>query len=386
MKRLVFSPGFPPNVGGQPSYMYARCLADPQAIEVIALYWEGSEAFDARQPFSVHRFEYFYRSVPWYFAPVRRLIQLIQTAGILHKHLISGEFDILEVGTVYPGAIIAEILFPRRRFRLVAYALGDDILKPQKNWFTRLVFRRVSKGIDMFVAISNYTKDKLIKVGVPRDRIVLIPPPIDQEKFGQPGDPLIIRKRLAPHDLMLLTVCKLSEKKNVGQIIELMPSLLEKFPGLLYVVAGNGPDLPRLRSLAHGLGVEKRVQFLGYISEDELVHLYAAADVFVMVTKEDAVGNSVEGFGIVFLEAGSQGVPVIGPSKGGSTDAIADGISGFLVDPNDPVDIERRIVELLCNPSVRAKMGAEGKKLAFMKPDWSPLDLLISSSNREKSA
>ena len=357
----------------------ARCLAAPQDLEVIALRWQGSDEFDARQPFRVHRFNYFQQPVPRFFAPLKRIVELAQTARILHKHLASGAFGVLEVGTVYPGAIMAQILFPNRRFCLVSYALGDDVLRPQRNWLTSRVFRRTLRSIDMFVAISNYTKGRLIEAGASPSRIVLIPPPIDQERFQRQGDPSNIKRKLPAYDLMLLTVCKPSEKKNIDQIIKLMPRLLGQFPGLLYVVAGDGPDLSRLRSLAYKENVQERVAFLGYVPSDELVDLYAAADVFVMVTKEDLEGSGVEGFGIVFLEAGSQGVPVIGPSRGGSVDAIIDEVTGYLVDPNAPEDIWRRLTELLGDADLRYRMGAAGKGRAFMRTDWSPLINLSTS-------
>ena len=117
--------------------------------------------------------------------------------------------------------------------------------------------------------------------------------------------------------------------------------------------------------------MRERVHFAGRIATERLADLYAAADVFVMPTRVGDDG-SVEGFGIVFLEAGSQGVPVVGPRLGGSEDAIVDGETGFLVDADDPADIARRLLELLRDPALRRTMGAAGKRRAFEPTDWSP--------------
>ena len=84
-------------------------------------------------------------------------------------------------------------------------------------------------------------------------------------------------------------------------------------------------------------------------------------------------GGSVEGFGIVFLEAESQGIPVVGPNQGGSADAIIDGVTGYLVNPNSGEDIENRVIELLSDSALRRRLGEAGKKRAFQPVDWSPL-------------
>jgi phosphatidylinositol alpha-1,6-mannosyltransferase len=373
MKRLLFSPGFPPFIGGQPSYMYARCLAAPEGLEVIAARCDGCEEFDARQSFVIYRFDYSYAPASPMFEPFRRILQLQQTASILKHIMAQRRYDVLEVGTVFPGAIVAQWLPQRRDFYLVSYALGDDVLRPQRTWYARPLFYQALKKVDLFVAISRYTKKLLLDVGVPSDRVVIIQPPIDQERFTKQGNGASIRAILPPHDLILLTICRLSKKKGVDRIIELMPRLKRRFPGLLYVVGGDGEDLPRLRMLAHRYNVADSVIFLGRVPEERLVDVYAAGDVFVMLTQADLRRGRVEGFGIAFLEAGSQGLPVIGPKEGGSTDAIINGVTGYLVDPYDLNDIESRIVELLSDPDLRRKFGEAGRERAFQPTDWSPL-------------
>lgn len=371
MRNLLFSPGFPPVIGGQPNYMYARCKAVPDDLDVIAMEWEGSEDFDAKQPFRIYRFQYFWKPVHPIFDPLKRIIQLYQSVRVLKERLNSEKYDVVEVNSFFPGVIAAQFLPSRQYFRLVCYALGDDVLHPQSTWYAKSIFRWALQQVDLFIAISHYTRDVLIDAGVPPEKVVIIYPPLDQERFSEPGDVASIKEMLPPHDLMLLTICRLSPKKNVDQIIQLMPKLKQRFPNLLYVVGGYGPDLERLQLLAKQRQVEDSVIFLGKIPEDKLVNLYAAADVFVMSTRPDS--NRVEGFGIVFLEAGSQGVPVIGPNIGGSEDAIIHGETGYLVDPYDPDDIENRIVELLSDPNLRHKLGEAGKKRAFRPSDWSPL-------------
>jgi len=371
MKRLIFSPGFPPGIGGYPNFVYTRCLAGNEELSVIAAKIPGSDEFDARQKFSISRFEY-----PWHipkFALLRRLHQIYLTVRILRQHFYLNRYDVLETSTVFPGAIVAKALFPRKNFFLVSYALGDDILKPLHIWYLRPFFKFILRKIDLFVAISSFTRNLLISAGVSPKKIVIVHPSIDVERFSVRGNGVAIKKTLPPHDLILLTVSRLTEKKGVDSIIKLMPKLTKKFPGLLYVIAGDGDYRKHLQYIAKKLEVQDRVIFLGRIHSNKLVDVYAAGDIFVMPTRTDYRRGNMEGFGIVFLEAGSQELPVIGPKGSGSEDAIIDGVTGYLVNPYDLEDIESRIVSLLNDPIKRKRFGQAGKKRAFQNTDWSPL-------------
>jgi glycosyltransferase involved in cell wall biosynthesis len=352
--------------------MYARCLAASDDVEVIAARTPGCNSFDSHQTdFSIHRFDYPWRKPP--FGPLRRILQLQKAVGVLNRFLERHEYGVLEVSTPFPGALAAQILRRRYEFYLISYALGDDVLGPLNSWMTGRLFRLVLQGVDLFIAISRYTKQILLNAGVAASQVVIIRPSISRECFEAKRNGTRFESILPPHDLMLLTVSRLVEKKGIDQIIKLMPRLTAEFPELLYVVGGDGPDLPRLQRLAREYGVADSVVFLGHVQSKDLADLYAASDVFVMPTRTDAQTGSVEGFGIVFLEAGSQGVPVIGPRQSGSEDAIIEGVTGYLIDPYNPREIEMRITRLLSDPGLRGQLGAAGRERALQPSDWSPL-------------
>lgn len=225
----------------------------------------------------------------------------------------------------------------------------------------------------MFVAISQYTRGLLLKAGVEPARITIIRPGIDLDRFSPLADAEPVRARLPCHDLVMLTVCQLSMKKGVDTTIAVLPELRKSFPGLIYVVVGSGNDLARLQALAKSSGVSDIVVFLGRVSDSELPAVYAAADVFAMPTRLDESRGDVEGFGLAFLEAGSQQVPAVGPICGGSSDAIQDGVTGYLVDPFDPVALRVRIQQLLGDSALRRRMGEAARRFALQPTDWSPV-------------
>src|SRR5207249_10983994 len=106
------------------------------------------------------------------------------------------------------------------------------------------------------------------------------------------------------------------------------------------VIVGDGPDRQRLERTASLLRLDGRVRFAGRVSDEELASLYAGATVFALPGRARLGPHPEgEGFGLVFIEAGAAGLPVVAGRAGGTTEAVVDGETGLLVDPEDPDDI-----------------------------------------------
>jgi phosphatidylinositol alpha-1,6-mannosyltransferase len=112
------------------------------------------------------------------------------------------------------------------------------------------------------------------------------------------------------------------------------------------------------------------VVFAGEVSEEDLPLYYAAGDVFVLPTHPVPQKGFVEGFGIVFIEAASSGLPVVAGRAGGSPDAVADGVSGFLVDAGCDEDLQERVVSLLEDPVLQGRMGTAGRRRVETDFTW----------------
>jgi glycosyltransferase involved in cell wall biosynthesis len=128
--------------------------------------------------------------------------------------------------------------------------------------------------------------------------------------------------------------------KGMDEVMAVMPALLRRHPDLAYLIAGDGPDRPRLEALARRLGIERQVVLAGRIDEAEKAAHYRLADVYAMPSRG-------EGFGIVLLEAMASGVPAIGSASDGGRDALRDGALGTLVDPADPAALDAAIERAL---------------------------------------
>ena len=224
------------------------------------------------------------------------------------------------------------------------------------------------------VAVSRYTEALLVELGVPEDRIRIVHPGCDVNRFGPVGVSDELRARVTQgraHQHLILTVGNLVERKGHDTVIRALPLLPKGANDVLYLIAGDGPYRAALEKLAADLGVASQVLFLGRVPSDELPLLYSLADSFVMVSRQRLDACDVEGFGIVFIEAAACGKPAIGGRSGGVQDAIVDGVTGLLVDPLDSAAVANAITSLLLNPGLRERLGTAARERALRHFTWS---------------
>jgi glycosyltransferase involved in cell wall biosynthesis len=205
---------------------------------------------------------------------------------------------------------------------------------------------RAMCAADALAAISGFTRDHVVKRHrVDPGRCRLVPCTFDVDRFAIGPKPVELLERygIKPDQPVLLTVSRLalSERyKGHRQVFVAMRRILERYPDAVYVVAGQGDDLVRLKDEAKVMGLEDHVKFIGHVSVAELPALYRMCDLFVMP-------SSKEGFGIVFLESMATGKPVIAGNIDGSVDALDQGRLGALVDPNCPMEIAEAACQIL---------------------------------------
>jgi phosphatidylinositol alpha-1,6-mannosyltransferase len=140
----------------------------------------------------------------------------------------------------------------------------------------------------------------------------------------------------------------------------------------IYLVAGTGtgPHLPALKEQARILGIDQQVRWLGFVPEADLPDLYRASDVFVLMTREQQDQRSVEGFGLVFLEAQACGTPAIGSRTGGIPDAIDDGNGGWLIEQDDVRSLSALLRQLINDPESFKTMGDLARQRVEREFTW----------------
>jgi phosphatidyl-myo-inositol dimannoside synthase len=164
--------------------------------------------------------------------------------------------------------------------------------------------------------------------------------PVTAPASGEPGPFALIVGRLAAAE----------RYKGHDLLIEMWPRVVEQCPGARLVVAGDGDDRPRLERAA--VALRETVRFAGRVDDARLSALYRDCAFFLMPSR-------AEGFGLVFLEAMRAGKACVG-GVGAAAEIIEDGVTGFVVDPDDPEQVQKAVVRLFQDPALAARLGQAG--------------------------
>ncbi|NJP26135.1 glycosyltransferase [Microbispora hainanensis] len=226
-----------------------------------------------------------------------------------------------------------------------------DTSPPSRPAIERDIGRR---AVAVIATCSDEVRE-LVAMGVPRDRIAVVPCGVDLGVFRPdgPAAPRGDRPRV-------LSIGRMVPRKGVDTVVRAMRHV----PGAELVIAGGDPgddESARLRTLADGLGVGDRVRLIGSVSRAGVPALMRSADVLVTVPW-------YEPFGMVPLEALACGVPVIASAVGGHLDTVAG--CGVLVPPRRPRALSRALCDLLTRPRLRAALSAAGARRAAARFGW----------------
>ncbi|MEU4824755.1 glycosyltransferase [Actinomadura sp. NPDC023710] len=222
--------------------------------------------------------------------------------------------------------------------------------------------RALGCAADAVVATCSDEAGELTAMGVPRDRVRVVPYGVDLDLFSPEGP---VRGGRGRHRLVV--PARLAEHKGVDTAIRALAHL----PDAELLVAGGpprdgldgDPEVRRLRRVAADAGVAGRVEFLGRLGRDEVPPLLRSASLVVTLPW-------YEPFGMVPLEAMACGVPVVATAVGGHLDTVVDGVTGVVVPPRDPEGAAGAIRRLLDDPAERAAMGRAGRGRAREHHSW----------------
>jgi phosphatidylinositol alpha-1,6-mannosyltransferase len=201
-----------------------------------------------------------------------------------------------------------------------------------------MLFQAGLRNVDQFIAVSDWTRDQLVQQGVPESAVTVIHPGVDFHRFAT-GDCSECDLSPDSNRITLLTVARLDPRKGHDLVLR----AIEDLNGVEYFIAGDGRSMEPLQGLAKERGLADRVTFLGYVNDTDLPAVYDCCDAFIMPGTPDT--ESVEGFGITYLEANAAGKPAIGSDIEGMAAAIKHGETGWLVSP-DISEIRDAILDL----------------------------------------
>jgi phosphatidylinositol alpha-1,6-mannosyltransferase len=366
MRLCVISPNYPPMMGGIAAYASGLARAFAKAgheVTVLALSphrWRGSIGLESGlRTIRIPRL-----------ADRLRGLRARLFCRALDREMQASRPDLILVTNWWLEGL-SELLLQRRSLPPVLVAgYGREFLPEQASSARTTTHRAVLGKLAGALAISRFTAAQIAAAGVPEDRIIIVPGGIDPERFQPPPDLEQARRTLSfPTGRTLLTIARLIRRKGVDTVIEALPAIAATVPNVHHVIIGDGPERACLADLADRLGVGERVRFLGAVSDADKVACLHLCDCFVMPSR-DIPEEPPEGFGIVYLEANVCGKPVIAARSGGVEDAVEDGVSGRLVDPNRPDQLAKAAIALLTDPVGAREMGERGRVRVVTHFTW----------------
>lgn len=343
----------------------SRCgRQSPEGICVLAGSIAGDAGFDLLQKYRVFRVPLAW-SGPKGFEWLGVVWQLFR-AGL--RTVGNCKVSVIECARPIPEGVAGACLAIVLRKKLIVNFHGEDISVMRRYRVEKRVLRWVIRRADLNLANSRFTENQVRDLGGPGIRTAVVFPGFNPAQLGLP-DPVAVealRRRFGTGPI-LATVGRIQSRKGQDNVIRALPLLIGRFPGLRYLVVGSSQGGTqglgdRLQTLAREAGVESHVIVVGETSAAELIQYFSLCDVFIMANREEC--GDVEGFGIVFLEAGWMGKPVIGGRSGGVPDAVREGETGLLVDGTSVEDIAAAVANLLEDPAKARAMGSKGRSHA----------------------
>jgi phosphatidylinositol alpha-1,6-mannosyltransferase len=357
---LLVTNDFPPRPGGIQSFLYGLVSRLPaQDVVVYTSKWRGWEAWDAQQQFTIVRED---TSVLLPTTGVRRrAVALMQQYGC----------DAAWFGAAAPLGLLAPALRRAGAQRIVATTHGHEA-----GWAVspgaRQLLRRIATTVDVVTYLGDYTRGKLVRAIGRRNspKLQRLSPGVDTTVF-RPGLGGEVRRSLGLQDCpVAVCVSRLMPRKGQDVLIRAWPRVQDRVPDASLLLVGGGPSRARLERLADAAGVAKSVVFTGSVEWPSLPAYFGAGDVFAMPCRTRLRGLDVEGLGIVFLEAAACGLPVVAGDSGGAPDAVADGVTGHVVDGRSVADVASAVAGLLTHPDQAVAMGQRGRAWVEQKWTW----------------
>ncbi|GBQ09569.1 colanic acid biosynthesis glycosyl transferase [Komagataeibacter rhaeticus] len=216
--------------------------------------------------------------------------------------------------------------------------------------------RRVS-----FVAVSHSIREAAIRAGLPPQRIHVCPIGIDVQRFRHTGRPV------AEREPVILFAGRLVEKKGCRYLIEAFRTVRAQMPQARLVIAGDGPERSALSAMAADM---EGITFHGRYSAAQMQPLLQEARVFCLPSVTARNGDA-EGMGLVLLEAQASGVPVVTSARGGATEGILNGETGFAFAEGDVAALSAHLLAILRDDGLAARLSAAGPPFVAQQHDLS---------------
>ena len=332
---LILTRNFPPEIGGMQNLMHGltKSLAKLNIVKVFADYHENYLDFDKNVNFSIERIG----------GP--KLLRKYRKSYLINEFLKNNRNVECIIADHWKSL---ELINTNKKRICLIHSKEINHEKGSKQ-NKRLI--KILNNVDHIVSNSIFTKKLAINIGIDEKKIEVINPGVDpisiipKEKINE------AEKLFDGKSKRIITVSRFDKRKNHEKVIMAIRNLKEIYHDIIYICIGYGDEEENLKKLVTEMQLNENVKFLKNIENDLKNALISKSNIFIMPSI--IYNKSVEGFGIVFIEAAQYGIPSIGGKDGGASDAIINGKTGLICDGNNLNDIYSSIDKLLKDSSYK---------------------------------
>jgi glycosyltransferase involved in cell wall biosynthesis len=366
----VYPRHYEDNYGSFVQETILRCQDDHLHFTVFAPTFEGCPT-NLVKGIKVHRFRYClpqYENLTYAGAPTKiqkplyklvsffyillGSIQLFLVCAKERPHLLHVHWPFPHGLMAYPASLLLKI-------PMVFTFHGAELLLMRKFSYVGSILRWLTPKAQGVTVNSSFTQ-KLVEE--------VYDGPVEIIPYGLTIEPKPSIPR-APEELpTLLFVGRLIERKGVTYLLEALPHVLAQHPVRLRIV-GKGAFEDELKAQCNRLGLNDHVDFVGYLTKEELAEEYACCSLFVLPAIVDSKGDT-EGLGIVMIEALAHAKPLVATDVGGISDVISSGITGMLVPQREPLALAEAINQVLSDKVFAEQMGEQGRRDVMSRFGW----------------
>ena len=282
--------------------------------------------------------------------------------------------------SVRPGGYPAKWAHERLGVPYGVLVHGGDLLTELHRihhfTFARKTIRALLKSAAAVVANSQWTREQAQKVlrelglDPQAENVRVVPLGTDPQQFRPGLDTRDVRDRYRLNgETWVLSVARLEPYKGIDVSLQAVARLRKQGVPVGYCVVGVGKKRAEFKKLAASLGIADAVRFVGSVPDGDLPALYNSAAAYLGVSRKTD-RSRVEGFGIALAEASACWLPVIAGKSGGLAEAVQDGETGFVVEPDDPDAVATALQRVLADQLLARRLGQAGRKAVETYYNW----------------
>lgn len=350
--KILITIDFPPEIGGIQQYLYdqVRHTYTPEDI-VINGCSTSLKPHSITLPCKIYQLSWF--------SFLNKKLNLVLMFIVLLKEFFKNKNCIIEAGNIYSAIPAFLLSFFSKKLIYSVYCYGSELLQLQDHSLKFSFLKAIINKASDRIVISQFTQSLLKQAGIDGS-CTLVPPKIDLPAF----------KRELPQAnkdcFNILSVGRFVKHKGHSVLLDAVASLTHSIPWKL-TIAGDGPLYQTLFQTSAQSKFSNRVTIVKSPPRSEIIALYQNADLFIFPSLE--LPDSVEGFGIVLLEAMAYGIPIIASQTGGITDVVNNDCA-LQVPPGDPTALKNAIISLYEQPQLRCQFTQKAFERIVNKFSW----------------